>query len=93
MPDLASADVARIGELSDAQKRDLILAWAICATSNSNTVTLTRDGGLLGNGVGQQDRVGCCELALKRAADAGHEPAGAVAASDSFFRSRTGRRP
>ncbi len=85
VPDLASADVTRIGELSDSQKRDLVLAWAICATSNSNTVTLTRDGGLLGNGVGQQDRVGCCELALKRAADAGHQPAGAVAASDSFF--------
>ena len=50
-----------------------------------NTVTLCRDGGLIGNGVGQQDRVGCCELALKRAADAGHEAAGAVAASDSFF--------
>jgi phosphoribosylaminoimidazolecarboxamide formyltransferase / IMP cyclohydrolase len=85
VPDLGSPEVTRIGELSDAQKRDLILAWAICATSNSNTVTLTRDGGLLGNGVGQQDRVGCCELALKRAADAGHKPAGAVAASDSFF--------
>ena len=78
-------EVTRIGELSDAQRRDVILAWAICATSNSNTVTLCRAGGLIGNGVGQQDRVGCCELALKRAADAGHETAGAVAASDSFF--------
>ena len=83
--DLGSPEVARIGELSDGQRRDMILAWAICATSNSNTVTLTRDGRLIGNGVGQQDRVGCCELALKRATDAGHEPAGAIAASDSFF--------
>ncbi len=83
--DLGSPEVARIGELGDSQRRDMILAWAICATSNSNTVTLTRDGSLIGNGVGQQDRVGCCELALKRATDAGHEPAGAVAASDSFF--------
>jgi len=83
--DLAAAEVTRIGELSATQRRDVILAWAICATSNSNTVTLCRDGGLIGNGVGQQDRVGCCELALKRAADAGHETAGAVAASDSFF--------
>ncbi len=83
--DLNAAEVTRIGELSDSQRRDIVLAWAICATSNSNTVTLTRDGALIGNGVGQQDRVGCCELALKRARDAGHEPAGAVAASDSFF--------
>ena len=83
--DLAAPEVSRIGELSDMQRRDAVLAWAICATSNSNTVTLCRDGGLIGNGVGQQDRVGCCELALKRATDAGHETAGAVAASDSFF--------
>jgi phosphoribosylaminoimidazolecarboxamide formyltransferase / IMP cyclohydrolase len=83
--DLAAPEVSRIGELSDTQRRDAVLAWAICATSNSNTVTLCRDGGLIGNGVGQQDRVGCCELALKRAADAGHETVGTVAASDSFF--------
>jgi len=44
-----------------------------------------KDGMLIGNGVGQQDRVGCCELALKRARDAGHDPKGAVAYSDSFF--------
>lgn len=64
---------------------DSILAWAIGSTSNSNTITLVKDGQLIGNGVGQQDRVGCCELALKRARDAGHDPKGAVAYSDSFF--------
>jgi len=64
---------------------DLLLAWAICATSNSNTITLVKDSKLIGNGVGQQDRVGCCELALKRAKDAGHNTKGAVAAGDSFF--------
>lgn len=65
--------------------RDLILAWAVGATSNSNTVTLVKNGQLLGNGVGQQDRVGCCELAIKRARDAGHDTSGAVSYSDSFF--------
>ena len=85
VPDLQGDDVTKTGELSVAQQRDVLLAWAVCATSNSNTVTLVKGGGLVGNGVGQQDRVGCCELALKRARDAGHDPAGAVAASDSFF--------
>jgi phosphoribosylaminoimidazolecarboxamide formyltransferase/IMP cyclohydrolase len=65
--------------------RDLVLAWAVGSTSNSNTVTLVQDGQLLGNGVGQQDRVGCCELAIKRATDAGHATRGAAAYSDSFF--------
>ena len=76
--------------------RDLVLAWAIGSTSNSNTITLTRNGTLLGNGVGQQDRVGGAELAIKRACDAnkllgaearvdGQELEGAAGYSDSFF--------
>lgn len=64
---------------------DLILAWAVGSTSNSNTITLVKFGQLIGNGVGQQDRVGGCKLALTRARDAGHDPRGAVAYSDSFF--------
>jgi phosphoribosylaminoimidazolecarboxamide formyltransferase/IMP cyclohydrolase len=83
--DLASSVVNQVGDLTDGQKADLVIAWAICATSNSNTITLVKDRALIGNGVGQQDRVGCCELAIKRATDAGHEVEGAVAASDSFF--------
>jgi phosphoribosylaminoimidazolecarboxamide formyltransferase / IMP cyclohydrolase len=83
--DLASQDVTHTSDISLAKRQDLILAWAICATSNSNTVTLVRNNTLIGNGVGQQDRVGCCELAIKRAADAGHSTKEATAASDSFF--------
>ncbi len=83
--DLADAAVQRHGTLTADQERDLLLAWAVGATSNSNTTTLVRDGQLLGNGVGQQDRVGGCALAVTRARDAGHDLAGAVAYSDSFF--------
>ena len=54
------------GEISDSQKRDMILAWGIGSTSNSNTITLVKDGRLIGNGVGQQDRVGAAQLALTR---------------------------
>ena len=61
-----------VGKLSDQQRRDIITAWAIGCVSNSNTITLVRNGQLIGNGVGQQDRVGAAELALKRAHDAGH---------------------
>ncbi|HTX46558.1 MAG TPA: hypothetical protein VMD48_09780 [Solirubrobacteraceae bacterium] len=83
--DLASPAIQRSGTLSPTQERDLLLAWAVGSTSNSNTVTLVRDGQLLGNGVGQQDRVGGCALALSRARDAGHDVSGAAAYSDSFF--------
>jgi len=64
---------------------DLVLAWAIGSTSNSNTVTLVKYGMLIGNGVGQQDRVGAAELAIARARRSGHDIKDAVAYSDSFF--------
>jgi len=53
-------------------ERDLLIAWAIGCTSNSNTVTIVRDQMLIGNGTGRQDRVGAAELAVKIAIDAGH---------------------
>lgn len=73
------------GELTEKERTSIILAWAIGCTSNSNTVTLVLDNQLIGNGVGQQDRVGCCELAIKRAEDAEHVIDGAAGYSDSFF--------
>jgi phosphoribosylaminoimidazolecarboxamide formyltransferase/IMP cyclohydrolase len=64
--DLAADYMQTHGTPADQQKRDMILAWAIGATSNSNTITLVKDGRLIGNGVGQQDRVGAGQLALTR---------------------------
>lgn len=83
--DLAHRDLVVYGEHDDDMDEDIMLAWTIGSTSNSNTITLVRNGQLIGNGVGQQDRVGAAELAIKRARDAGHTTAGAVAYSDSFF--------
>jgi len=83
--DFAHSEIKVHGKLKEDLKADLLLAWSVSATSNSNTITLVKDGKLIGNGVGQQDRVNCCELAIKRAKDAGHDMQGAVAASDSFF--------
>lgn len=64
--DLGAKYMEFYGELTDSQKKDLILGWAIGCTSNSNTITIVKDGQLLGNGVGQQDRVGAGQLALTR---------------------------
>jgi phosphoribosylaminoimidazolecarboxamide formyltransferase/IMP cyclohydrolase len=68
--DLAADHMQFHGEPTDQQKRDMILAWAIGSTSNSNTITLVKDGQLIGNGVGQQDRVGAGQLALTRTTSA-----------------------
>lgn len=64
--DLSAEYMQRHGDLTEQQKRDLILAWAVGSTSNSNTITLTKDGMVIGNGVGQQDRVGAAQLAISR---------------------------
>ncbi|MGI9027810.1 MAG: hypothetical protein ACR2FM_03135 [Candidatus Saccharimonadales bacterium] len=71
--------------LTDELKHDLVLAWAIGSTSTSNTITLVNGGQLIGNGVGQQDRVAAAELALRRVKRSKHAAVGAVAYSDSFF--------
>ena len=75
----------KIGIATPEQQNDMLLAWAIGSTSNSNTVTLARDGHQIANAVGQQDRVGACKLAVRRATEAGHITSGSVAYSDSFF--------
>lgn len=54
------------GAVSDQQKQDMVLGWAVGCTSNSNTISLVKNGQLIGNGVGQQDRVGAGQLALTR---------------------------
>ncbi len=83
--DFTSSSLNVSGSLSPGKQKDLLLAWAVGSTSNSNTVTLAKEGQLIGNGVGQQDRVSCCELAIKRAKDAGHNIENSAAYSDSFF--------
>ncbi len=67
------------------QEMNMLLAWAIGSTSNSNTITLVRNQMLIGNGAGQQDRVGAAQLAITRALRSKHKIEGAVAYSDSFF--------
>jgi phosphoribosylaminoimidazolecarboxamide formyltransferase/IMP cyclohydrolase len=64
--DLSANYIQVHGEPTDQQKQDMLLAWAVGSTSNSNTITLVKNGQLIGNGVGQQDRVGAGQLALTR---------------------------
>ena len=64
---------------------DLVLAYAVCSSSTSNTISLVRDGALIGNAVGQQKRVGSAKLAVMLANENKHETKNAVAVSDSYF--------
>lgn len=86
VPELEAGYMEHFGkELTYRHFWDMPLGWAIGSTSNSNTITIVKDYKLLGNGVGQQDRVGAARLAIERAVRCGHNLEGSVAYSDSFF--------
>lgn len=71
--------------LADKDFESLLIAWAVCWFSSSNTVTLAKDNMLIANGCGQQDRIACVRLCLERANRAGYDTKGSVFASDAFF--------
>ncbi len=52
---------------SPAEADDLLFAWAVEAGVSSNSVIFVRDGATVAIGTGEQDRVGCVELAVHKA--------------------------
>jgi phosphoribosylaminoimidazolecarboxamide formyltransferase/IMP cyclohydrolase len=66
----------------DATLADLAFAWRACRSVKSNGILLASDGGAVGIGMGQVNRVDSARLAVARAAE---RAAGSVAASDAFF--------
>jgi len=75
----------QFGGITDQQKSDLLLAKAVCDTSNSNTITIVKDDMLIGNGTGQMHRGWAAKIAIDKVVYAHHTTFGSVAASDSFF--------
>jgi phosphoribosylaminoimidazolecarboxamide formyltransferase/IMP cyclohydrolase len=69
----------------DAEWRDLRFAWAAVGAVKSNAILLARDEAAIGIGGGQMSRVDASFLAVHKARQQGHDPAGAVLASDAFF--------
>lgn len=67
---------------TEAQRRDLVVAWRVCARTTSNAIVIAHDGVAVGVGAGQQSRVVASEIAV---AKAGELARGAAAASDAFF--------
>ena len=77
---------------SEAEMRDLLLAFRIGKHVKSNTIVYVKDGATAGIGAGQMSRVDAARIAAAKAKDAAKaagwaEPRtiGSVAASDAFF--------
>lgn len=81
-PRLSDTQLQFDGAWTAPQHADMLLAWAVGSASLSNSITLVKDGMLVGNGVAATSRVEACLIAVSRAAD---RSKGSVAYSDSFF--------
>lgn len=64
---------------------DLLFAWRVAKHVASNAIVVARDLRTIGIGGGQMSRVDAVRLALEKAAEYGHDLAGATLASDAFF--------
>ena len=60
-------------------------AWVAVGAVKSNAILLARDEAAIGIGAGQMSRVDASFLAVHKARQQGHDPVGAVLASDAFF--------
>jgi phosphoribosylaminoimidazolecarboxamide formyltransferase/IMP cyclohydrolase len=69
---------------------DLRFAWAAVGAVKSNAILLAKGEAAIGIGAGQMSRVDASFLAVHKARQQGHDPAGAALASDAFFPFRDG---
>ena len=72
---------------TEAQLRELRLAWTVGAYCKSNSIVIVQDGAAIGIGVGDQSRVGAAARAVDQA---GGRISGAVAASEALLPFRDG---
>ncbi len=70
---------------TDEEWDGLRFAWPAIASVKSNAILLVRGEQAIGIGAGQMSRVDSVFMAIHKARQAGHEPAGSVLASDGFF--------
>jgi phosphoribosylaminoimidazolecarboxamide formyltransferase/IMP cyclohydrolase len=73
------------GDVDEARWGDLVFAWRVCKHVASNAIVLVKDLATIGIGAGQMSRVDSVRIALAKAREFGHDPTGAVLASDAFF--------
>jgi phosphoribosylaminoimidazolecarboxamide formyltransferase/IMP cyclohydrolase len=85
--DPATWQVATSRAPTDAERRDLELAWRLVRGATSNAIVLVRDGRLIGLGSGQTSRVDAARQAVEKALAISGEAVlrGAACASDAFY--------
>lgn len=80
--DFTAAKVVTKRPPTDAEKADLVCAWAVAKHVKSNAIVLAKDGMIVGVGAGQMSRVDSTFIATHKAEG---RAKGSVLASDAFF--------
>jgi phosphoribosylaminoimidazolecarboxamide formyltransferase/IMP cyclohydrolase len=73
------------GNVDQSQWPEVMFAWSVCKHVSSNAIVLAKEGQTIGIGAGQMSRVDSVRIAIEKAQELGHDPAGSVLASDAFF--------
>jgi phosphoribosylaminoimidazolecarboxamide formyltransferase/IMP cyclohydrolase len=73
------------GDADEELWGDMLFAWRVCKHVTSNAIVLSKGLRTIGIGAGQQSRVDAVRIALEKAHEHRHDPAGSVLASDAFF--------
>ncbi len=73
------------GAVGDDRWDDLLFAWRVCKHVSSNAIVVANGLQTIGIGAGQMSRVDAVRIAIEKAQQLGHDPAGSVLASDAFF--------
>jgi phosphoribosylaminoimidazolecarboxamide formyltransferase/IMP cyclohydrolase len=73
------------GAVDEGRWAEIVFAWSVCKHVSSNAIVLAKDGRTIGIGAGQMSRVDSVRIAVEKAQELGHDPAGSVLASDAFF--------
>jgi len=85
LADPASWQIPTTRKPTAAEQQDAALAETVAKHLKSNAIALVKGGMLIAGGMGQTSRVDALKQAIDKARDRGHDPAGAVLASDGFF--------
>lgn len=82
-----AADFTTVTKRAPKEKEvsDLVFANKCAKHLKSNTITLVKNGQLIGMGCGQTSRVDALKQAIVKARAFGFDPTGSVMASDAFF--------
>jgi phosphoribosylaminoimidazolecarboxamide formyltransferase/IMP cyclohydrolase len=84
-PELAGLEVVTTRQPTPEELRDADFLWRVAKHVRSNAIVIGRNRQTLGIGAGQMSRVDSSMIAARKAADAGLDLKGSIAASDAFF--------